>query len=184
MIWQNYCLETLHKQHVSQMEILTNILYSPVQILPYFQNVLYFSMRTQVSARTSQPSRSFLGQVLTCGCVYVESVWLSPKIFVNEGEQNPLHFEYVSSYLCYNSTCLLSGLGGDATLLVNLQTGVIPCIMKYQNQHPEKNYVGLLMVTLHSIFTIILPTACASTFLQNFGFLFAHQFVLLKSYSL
>lgn len=35
MIWQNYCLETLSRQHVSQMEILAYFLYTPVQILPY-----------------------------------------------------------------------------------------------------------------------------------------------------
>lgn len=93
----------------------------------------------------------FLGQALTSDCVPVENFWLSPKIFVDEREQNPLHFEYVSSYLCYNSTCLLLVLGSDASLLVNLQTGVIRCIMKYQSQHPEKNYDGFLIVTLHSI---------------------------------
>lgn len=91
---------------------------------------------------------------------------------MDEGEQNPLHFEYVSAYSCYNSTCLHVVLGSDATLPEKLQTGVILYIMRYQSQHPEKSYVGLLMVTLHSIFTIMLLKMCASAFLQNFGFLF------------
>lgn len=62
------------------------------------------------------------------------------KIFVDEGEQNPLHFGYVNSYLCYNSSRLLLVLVSDAALPVNLQSGVIiSYIMRYQSQHPEKN---------------------------------------------
>lgn len=84
-----------------------------------------------MNSRTSQPSRSKISRPnSTSGCVPVESFWLSPKIFVDKGEQNTLHFEYVSSYLCYNSAWLLLVLDSDATLLVNLQTGVIPCIMR------------------------------------------------------
>lgn len=102
---------------------------------------LFFSVRAQVNIKTYQPSKneiSFLGQALTSACIHVESFWLSPKIFVDEGEQNSLHFEYVDSYSCYNNTCLLLVLGSDATLPVNLQTGVILYIMRYENQHLEK----------------------------------------------
>lgn len=82
---------------------------------------------------------SFLSQALPSDWVHVGDFWLSPKTFVDEGEQNRLHFGYVNSYWCYNSTCLLLVLGSDATLPVNLQSGVIiSYIMRYQSQHPEK----------------------------------------------
>lgn len=176
MIWQNYCLETLSKQHVSQMKKYS--LTFCIDLFRFFptSKMCFISLweRKWTLECLNHQEVSFLGQALTSGCIHVRNFWLPPKIFADEGEQNPLHFEYVSSYSCYSSTWLLLVLGSDATLLVNLQAAVIPYIKRYQSQHPEKYDVGLLMVTLHSIFTIMLPNTCASTFLQNFGFLSAH----------
>lgn len=83
---------------------------------------------------------NFLSQAFTSDCVHVEDFWLFPETFVDEGEQTPLHFGYVNSCLCYNSTYLLLVPVSDATLPVNLQSGIIiSYIMRYQSQHPEKN---------------------------------------------
>lgn len=159
MIWQNYCLETLCKQHVSQMEILMTFCIALFRFFPTSKICFIFLREHKWTLEhLSHQEASFLGQALTCGCVHVENFWLSLKIFV-EGEQNPLHFEYVSSFLCYNNACLLLVLGSDATLLVNLQTGVIPCIMRYQSQHPEKKLC--LPSNGHSALRLYNNSACS-----------------------
>lgn len=81
-------------------------------------------MRAQVSARTSQPSRSnFSGPSSYLWLCLFWKFLAVPEDFCRWGRTKPPSFWICDSNLCYNSTWLLLVLGRHATLLVNLQTG-------------------------------------------------------------